>query len=327
LSDDYGYLNTRIRARRSRLLAEGFFREALSLNFSELVKVLGVSIYGPDLTGESVNAIDRAVTLRLSRTVTDLPRLVSGKVREAVRLLLMRADLGNVKSVLRGKSLGWSAEEIEGHLGGGTLPQNLYGVMAEAPDVPSLAQILSLLDHPLAKVLREASKVSSEPLELEVSLDHVFYREVLRRAEELGSSYLVDFFRFEIDALNLATGVKLFTVGFEGVSDHFFIRGGRRISLSLFQRLTGGEMVALEELHNTDFARVAETRDLAALERGLQCVLLGKARKGAQDVLGPGLANDYIHRMEWEASRIRLLARRAYYDLPPASIGQEIFCS
>jgi V/A-type H+-transporting ATPase subunit C len=256
-----------------------------------------------------------------------LPRLVSGKVREAVRLLLMRADLGNVKSVLRGKSLGWSAEEIEGHLGGGTLPQNLYGVMAEAPDVPSLAQILSLLDHPLAKVLREASKVSSEPLELEVSLDHVFYREVLRRAEELGSSYLVDFFRFEIDALNLATGVKLFTVGFEGVSDHFFIRGGRRISLSLFQRLTGGEMVALEELHNTDFARVAETRDLAALERGLQCVLLGKARKGAQDVLGPGLANDYIHRMEWEASRIRLLARRAYYDLPPASIGQEIFCS
>lgn len=326
LPDDYGYLNARIRARRSRLLPEGFFREGLSLTFSELVKVLGESIYGPDLTGGSVSDIDRALTLHLSRTVGDLPRVVSGGAREAVRLMLLRTDLLNIKTVLRGKSLGWSAGEIAGLLGGGTLPQGLYGAMAEAPDAPSLAQILSLLDHPLARILREASKVNSEPLEVEVSLDYAFYPEVLRRAEELGSPYLVDFVRFEIDALNLATGVKLFAVGFEGASDRFFVRGGRRIGLLLFQRLAGGEMAALQELSDTDFARVAEVRDLGALERNLRCVLMAKAREGAKDVLGPGLANDYIHRMEWEASRIRLLARRAYYNLPPASVEQEIFC-
>ena len=324
--DDYGYLNARIRARRSRLLPEGFFREALGLTFSELVKVLGESIYGPDLTGGSMSDIDRAVTLHLNRTVGDLPRMVSGGAREAVHLMLLRTDLGNVKTVLRGKSLGWSAGEIAGLLGGGTLPQSLYGAMAEAPDVPSLAQILSLLGHPLAKILREASKISSEPLEVEGSLDHAFYQEVLRRAEQLGSPYLVDFIRFEIDALNLATGVKLFAVGFNGASDRFFIRGGRYVGLGLFHRLASGEMGALRDLRDTDFARVAEVRDLAALEQGLRCVRLAKARQGAKDVLGPGLANDYIHRMEWEASRIRLLARRAYYNLPPASVEQEIFC-
>jgi len=327
LPDDFGYLNARIRVRRSRLLPEAFFREALSLNPPELVRVLGESMYGPDLTEGSVSGIDRAVRIHLSRTVGDLPRIVSGKTREAVRLLLLRADLADVKTILRGKLLGWSAEEIMGHLGGGTVPQGLYRAMAEASDALSLAQVLSLLDHPLAGVLREASKVSHEPPDLELSLDHSFYKDVLRLAEQLGHPSLVDFTRFEIDALNLAAGVKVFAIGVIQVPDRFFVRGGRRVGFPLFRRLTDGDMAALRELSDTDFARVAEARDLPALERGLRCTLLAKAREGAKDVLGPGLANDYIRRMEWEASRIRLLARRAHYYLPPASVEQEIFCS
>ncbi len=85
-------------------------------------------------------------------------------------------------------------------------------------------------------------------------------------------------------------------------------------------------MAALQELSNTDFGRVAEARDLAAFERSLRCVLLAKARAQSKDVLGPGLAIDYIREKEWETSRIRLLARRAYYNLPAASVEQEVFC-
>ncbi len=298
----------------------------MSLNFSELLKALGESAYGPDLTGDSVSAVDRAVTRHLSRTVTDLPRLVSGEVREAVRLMLLGGDLSNVKTVLRGRFSGWSPGEIAVHLEGGTLSPGLFSAMAEAPDAQSLAQILSLAGHPLARILRETSRISHEPLEVELSLNHAFYREVLRLASELGSAYLIDFFRFEIDAVNLAAGFKLSTVGFEGPPDRFFVRGGRRIGLSLFYRLAGGEIAALQELHDTDFALVAEARDLISLERGLRCALMAKAREGAKDVLGPGLVNDYVHRKEWEGCRIRLLARRAYYNLPPASVEQEIFC-
>jgi len=326
MTDDFAYLNARIRARRSRLLPEGFFRKALSLNFSELVKVLEESIYGPDLTGETLTDVDRAVTVHLNRTVTDIPRLVSGKAREAVSLLLMRSDLVNVKTILRGRAAGWSAEEIAGHLAGGTVPQGFYRAMAEAPDPASLAQVLSILGHPIATVLREASKTSHEPMQMEVLLDHGFYEELLRRARELDQPYLADFMRFEIDALNLTTGVKLFTIGFEGPSEWIFLRGGRYVTLSLFQRLAGGEVAALQELSDSDFGRVAETRDLAALERSLRCVLLAKAHAQSKDVLGPGLAVDYIRCKEWETSRIRLLARRAYYNLPAASVEKEVFC-
>jgi V/A-type H+-transporting ATPase subunit C len=326
VSDDFSYLNARVRVRRGQLLQEGFFREALSLSFPEVVKVLGESIYGPDLTGDALPDVDRAVRVHFNRTVADLPRLVSGEAREAVSLLLMRADLVNVKTILRGKEAGWPADETMEHLDGGTLPQGMYRVLVEAPDVASLGQLLSLPKHPLARALSEAARHIRDPIETEVALDRVFYSTMLRRARELDQPYLADFMGFEVDSLNLSTGLKLFTVGFDGEPERFFLKGGRYVSLSLFRRLTEGEVAALEELGNTGFDRVAEVRDLSALDRGLRCTLLAKAHAGAKDVLGAGLVIDYVQRKRWEAGRIRLLARRACYNLPAPSVEQEVFC-
>ncbi len=296
------------------------------MGFPELVKVLGETIYGPDLTGDTLPDVDRAVMVHLNRTVGDLPRLVSGEAREAVSLLLMRSDLANVKTILRGKQAGWTTEEIMGHLGAGTIPRAFYGLLVEAADAASLAQLLTLPGHPLARALRRAVSAAREPLELEIILDREFYTAMLRQAQELDQPYLVSFMRFEIDAMNLATGLKLSTTGFKGELNRFFLPGGRRVGLPLFELLAAGEVEALEELGNTDFKRVAEVRDLATLERGLRCMLLAKAHEGVKDVLGAGMANDYILHKEWEAGRIRLLARRAFFGLPPAAVEPEVFC-
>lgn len=326
MTDDFGYLNARIRVRRSQLLHEGFFYEALKLSFAELLRTLAESIYGADLSGDDLAGVDRAVTLHLNRTVGDLPRMVSGDAREAVSLLLMRSDLANVKTILSGKKKGWSAEEIMGRLLVGTLPHALYGVLMEAPDIASLAQLLSMPKHPLAGALREAASAPREALEAEMTLDRVFHTLILRRARELDQPYLVDFLSFEIDAMNLANGVKLFAVGFDGQLQSLFLPGGRHVGLSLFLRLAGGETAALEELGGTDFGRVSEAHDASTLERGLRCVLLAKAHEGGKDVLGVGVAVDFIQHKQWEAGRIRLLGRRAYHGLPISFVEREVFC-
>jgi V/A-type H+-transporting ATPase subunit C len=326
VSDDFGYLNGRIRCRRRELLHEGFFREALSLSFPELIKVLGETPYGANLTVDSLSDVDRAVRIHLDRTVTDLPRMVSGDARAAVSLLLMRKDLANVKTILQGKRAGRSNEEIMGSLGGGTLPRGFYSAMVETPDVASMAQVLSIPKHPLAGALREACQARGEPLDMETILDRAFYAALRRRSRELDQPYLADFIAFEIDALNLGTALKVFSAGLEVQLERYFIPGGRRVELTLFQRLSAGEVAAMEELGGTDFAQVTEARDLPALERGLGCALLAKAKEGAKDALGAGLAIDYIQRKEWEAGRIRLLARRAYYSFSPALVEQEVFC-
>jgi V/A-type H+/Na+-transporting ATPase subunit C len=326
LTDDFGYLNARIRVRLSQLLPEGFFSEALTLGFPKLVKVLGETIYGPDLTGDDLPAVDRAVLVHLQRTVGDLPRLVAGEAREAVSLLLMRADLANVKTILRGKRAGWTKEEITGRLGAGTIPRALYGLLVEAADAAALAQLLTLPGHPLARALRRAVVAAREPLDLEIALDREFYIAVLRRVQELDQPYLTSFMRFEIDAMNLTTGLKLSTMGFKGEVERFFLPGGRQLGLPSFALLAAGEIEVLEGLGNTDFRGVAAVKDLTTLERGLHCILLAKAREGSKDVLGAGLANDYILHKDWEAGRIRLLARRAFYGLPSAAVEPEVFC-
>jgi V/A-type H+-transporting ATPase subunit C len=326
LTDDFAYLNARIHVRRSRLLPEGFFRAALGLSFPDLVKVLGETIYGPDLTGDDLPDVDRAVMVHLHRTVADLPRLVSGRAREAVNLLLMRSDLANVKIILRGKEAGWTNEEILGHLGAGTIPRALYAVLVEAADAAAVAQLLWLPMPLLARAIRQAVSASEDPLEREIILDRRFYQEMLHRAQELHQPYLTNFMKFEIDALNLATGFKLATIGFDGEVQRFFIPEGRRVGLPLFELLAQGEVAALKELVNTDFKPVAEAKDLATLERGLRCLFLVKAREGVKDTFGAGLANDYIRQKEWEAGRIRLLARRSFFGLPRSAVEPEVFC-
>jgi V/A-type H+-transporting ATPase subunit C len=326
VTDDFGYLNARIRVRSARLLPEGFFREALHLGFSELLKVLAESIYGTYLAGDTLAGVDRAVALHLNRSIADLPLLVAGQAREAVSLLLMRADLANLKTILRAKLAGWSAEDTLGRLGVGTLPPALHRAMTEAPDAASIAQLLSLREHPLGGALRKALRAEQEPLAMEVMLDRAFFSATFRRARELDQPYLAGFLRAEIDGLNLSTGVKLSTIGFEGPATGFFLKGGHYVGISLFQRLASGETAALEELAQTDFDRAAESRDLSTLERHLRCILLAKAHAGVKDVLGAGLALDYIQRKSWEAGRIRLLSRRAFYNLLPDELEKEVLC-
>ncbi len=326
MTDDFGYLNARIRVRQSQMLPEGFFAEALTLDFPGLVKILADTIYGPDLTGDDLAAVDRAVMVHLHRTVGDLPSLVAGQAREAVSLLLRRADLANVTIILRGKEAGWTNEEILGRLEAGTIPKAFYGVLVEAADAPALAQLLTLPGHPLARALRRAVSAAREPLDLEIVLDREFYQAMLRRAQELDQPYLAAFMRFEIDAVNLATGLKLSVMGITEDLERFFLPGGRQINRPFFESLAAGEVGVLEELANTDFKGVAEVKDLTSLERGLRCLLLAKAREGVKDVLGAGMAVNYILHKQWEASRIRLLARRSFYGLPPETVEAEIFC-
>lgn len=326
MTDDFSYLNARIKIRRSQLLNEGFFHEALRLSFSELVKVLGETLYGQDLTGNTLADVDQAVSLHLSRMVSDLPRLVSGQAREAVRLVLLRSDLKNIKLILRGKRAGKPMHEIARLLGGGTLPRSLYGALAEAPDAAAMAQILSFPGHPLARALREACSTTREPVEMEIELDRAFYGAMLRRSRELDQPYLPHFVTALIDVLNVGTGLKLHEMGLRTPLDRVFLQGGKVIHFSLFERLAKGDVAALEELGGTDFKMVAEARDLASIEHKLRCVLLAEASEGARDALGVGIAVDYVQKKEWEAARLRLLARRANYGLLASSVEQEVFC-
>lgn len=327
MADDFGYLNARVRVRRANLLSEGFFREALALTFPDLLSALGDTPYGEALTGEDLVAVDQAVSRHLQAAVGSLPAMVSGRAREIVSLLLSRADLNNIKTILRAKEHGQSAEEVRAHLMGGTLPESVVNAMIEAPDAAGVAQVLYLGSHPLAGALRKAIAAGGSLAEIEVDLDRAFFQALKRQVDQYDDQFLRDYIALEIDAVNLSTAFKLAQSGGEEDPGRYFVPGGRYVDADLFARLAAGDFGALDRLAGTPLEPLVGTSDLGELEHKLRCLLSERARTGVYDANGAGVVTDFIRSKEWEAARIRLLARRAYYNLPAEAVEREVFCS
>lgn len=321
----FAYLNARIRSRRNQVVPEGFFQQALNQSFQEFLRSLSETIYAPDLVGDSLADVDRAVAVHYSRSVGDLPSLVTGELRDAVTLLQLRADLVNLKAILRGKVSGQAPEEIQAKLSGGTLPEVLINAMLQAPDAASVAQVLQLPTHPLAKALRDAVAKTQDPLELEITLDRQFFGYSLEKARKLREPFLASYLSLEVDTINLSSAFKLHALNAQGSAETYLVPGGSLVSAPLFSRVAAGDLGALEALSNTLLSGAVGAKDLGELERALRAALLKKAQQGGRDVLGAGLALDFIRAKEWEGARIRLLARRAFYNLPADAVKSEVF--
>jgi len=328
VTDDFGYLNARVRVRRSSLLPEGFFQESLKLNFKDLVSALGETPYAEHLSGEDLGAVDRAVSARFAREAGTLPGLVAGDARDVVVMLLSRSDLNNIKTIIRAKEQGRTAEEVRSHLTGGTLPEAVLQAMIEAPDIAAVSQVLALPGHPLATVFRRALAAASSHGDAEVELDRAYYDGLQKLAKRVDDDFLRSYLPYEIDAVNISTAFKLAQGGRKGGKpEEYFVGGGRYVTEALFNRLAEGDLGAMDELAGTPLEPLVGVRDLGELERGLRCLLQEMAARGAIDASGAGLVTSFVRALEWEGARIRLLARRAYYNLPAEAVEREVFCS
>lgn len=308
--DDFSYLNARVRARRAGLLPEGFFQEALDLSFPDFLRALSETVYGQELSGQDLVAVDRAVTRTQEKLVADLVDLSGGEAKEALRLLFLENDLTNLKAILRTRG----KEEVA--FLPGTLRESLLRALLEAQDPQAMAQILSVPGHPLAQALREAVRRGGD---LEATLDQLFFQDAKRAAQRLGD-ITQRYLALKIDALNLSRAFQ--SQGKEAP----FIPGGHYVDKVRFTRLLEGDYAVLDELARTPLSGLFGVKTLAELERRLRCALLKVAKQGASDPLGVGLALAYVKEREWEGQRIRLLARRAYFGLPKERVEEEVFC-
>ncbi|SDE58519.1 V/A-type H+-transporting ATPase subunit C [Thermus arciformis] len=323
MADDFGYLNARVRARRATLLKESFFQEALDLAFPDFLRLLSETVYGGELSGQGLPQVDRAIARTQARLVGDLPGLVTGEAREAVRLLLLRNDLHNLQALLRAKATGRPLEEVP--LLPGTLKEELWRQAYEAQDAAGVAQVLAVPGHPLARALREVLRETQDLARVEALLAKRFFEGVVKGAKALEEPALRDYLALEVDAENLRTAFKLQGQGV--APEALFVRGGRFVDRVRFSRLLEGDYAVFDEFSGTPLASLSGVRDLKELERRLRCLLLKEARKGAADPLGAGLVLAYVKEREWEAMRLRLLARRAYYGLPRAQVEEEVTCA
>ncbi|GGL01585.1 V-type ATPase subunit [Deinococcus radiotolerans] len=322
MNNPYGYINGRVRMMRTALVeARSLDEAASSVNYQEFLRQISETPLREDLgdataQGAGLAQLDEALSRNYLKAIAHLRSIAVGQPAREIESLLLRYDLQNVKTLVRGVLTGRSADDIVGGLiPAGTVPWSVLQGAAQSADVASLAQTLAVAGGKLGQILRSAvSSGASSLLDLEVALDQGYYRAVLAGVR---GTHVRRYFTREIDIRNLLIARQLRG---SAANVRYFIPGGRDVTESDFLRLAGGDNAVAADLQP-----IAEAADLGTAEAVARRLLDEASRNVAMaDALGPGVALDYLRRKEQEIARLRLIGRAKFYGLSKDELVKEL---
>lgn len=337
MSSDFGYINARVRGLKSRLLGPEFYAQALGEStFDGFLATLGQTGYGQDLEEATaqesgLTAVDQALARNFNRITRSILNFTDGWPHDLVALLLSRYDQANIKAVARAHHSGRSAEEAaEALIPAGELKPAVLKNLAEAADLAAIGQILAAARHPLAAAVRRAARDYQEDQDLytfELALDMAAIRAQKEAADRLPlPRAFQDYLDLERQAVNIRTALKLRGSAVTD-TDALFIAPARGATQAkaVFDAIIRDEPEALSILSGTRFGDVAGTTTLAQADNVIRHVLQEEVRRLAVgDPLGPFVVLDYLRRKEVELSRLRLLARGKFYNVPRQQLETEL---
>jgi V/A-type H+-transporting ATPase subunit C len=346
---DYGYANARIRGMKSRLLSHGALDElVMRPDVDSLIGELEKTPYKEDLVEASgkysgVYCIEYALRKNFTRTFKKILGFVEGTPAERyIRIFLRRWDVQNVKTILRGKSIHATAEEIvECLVPVGDLDDVTLGEMIKQPDVRAAIDLMATLKVEYARPLTLHFRRYSDEHDLvvlESALDRFYYNNALSAVK--GDSYDERFIRnilqWEIDIINLKTALRMVRdkAGMEEAKD-LFIPGGLRLDMDDLAAIleTKGVNGALEKLKDTPYGFMAgipeehlRKEKISELEKQLDRFLIRRGLNAFNgDPLSIAIAIGYFWAKYNEITNIRVIARCKTADVPEEGLRGELF--
>lgn len=320
---------------KSELLAPGFYEKLLDTRSpEEMVNVFSETCYKEDVSSAVIKkpgytGIEDGLKQNLSRCFSRISQFFMEENRFLVSALLGRYDIWNVKAVIRGKHIGASYEEImEAVLPAGELTEPLVTRLMDSPDVKTIVDLLTVWGFPFARVLRDAYeeyRKTGKLVDLELPLDKHFYSETLNRLSEhprdFDAQLVREFFRQEIDFLNIMTAIRLAAEGYNPEeSEKFFVEGGRKFALDDFKKSIAGQDVnmMLGVLAGTPYEKAAEegikrylkTGFISSFQRAFEEFLVRAAnRMFLADPLSSAVLIAYIWTKHNEVTNLRVIVR------------------
>jgi V/A-type H+-transporting ATPase subunit C len=345
---DYGYSNARLRGMRSRLFDASFFNELIEApDIQHLAKELADTEYGADLEealihGRDAAAVDEALKHNMVRTFQKVHGFLNDEAHYILTTLLGRWDIFNIKTVIRGKHMHLSAEEIaDGLLPAGYLNEIDLEALSRLDDVRAVVDTSMTWSLPFAGALSSgypAYAESGDLSALELSLDRYYATWALERFKRRGANMKLarDFLGIHIDIANLVMVFRLQKADMEKVDvDSLFLEGGADIGLDLYRELARMSDVdeVLDRLRGTSYglalddAAVAylENNSISVFERALEDFLMRRAnRLGVRDALGVGVAITYLWAKQNEITNLRIIVKGIAVGMPEDRVRGEL---
>ncbi len=317
----YEYSATRARAMASKLIRDENYTKFLKMDINEIVRFLEEHEYKReiDTVGAKASKIvyfEQVLNENLSNSINKL--LTFTPPNSPVRTYLMRYDIANIKTIMRGKRSKRSKSEIKrsliaiGTFSRGNL-ENLVEKEWESEIIDGLKKTVYY------NVLKSNEKKSLE--ELEDALDRFYFEKVLEVAK--GHKSLENLIKTEIDVKNVLTILRLRDIKTTDLERFLIKEGGIKVEKLLeLSRLDFFEII--KSLQKKNFWKYAptNTKELDKIEAGFRKYLILEGFKLLKSYV-PSFDTllGYIIAKERELSNLRIIARSKTSKTPEDALN------
>jgi len=346
---DYGYINARMRGMKSRLLSHRALDDLIMKpDLESLIADLENTPYREDIIeakgrSSGILCIETALRQNFIKTFRKIQDLAQQEeeAKQYIVIFLHRWDVQNIKTILRGKNIHATAEEILDCLvPAGELDEVTLKELLKQPDVRAVIDLLATWKiryaHPLTESFPEFVKTKDLAV-LECALDRYYYADALAAVSipTYNNNLIRDLLALEVDVVNLRTVLRM-------VRDHvdpadaqrYLIGGGKEfdekklhhlLSLPAIEDVVKALVATRYRFLSTVPESAIRTQKISVIEKELERFLIKKG-VGAflLDPLSVASVIGYFWAKYNEITNIRIISRCKTADFPVEHLREEL---
>jgi V/A-type H+/Na+-transporting ATPase subunit C len=343
------YVNARVHGMSSRLITtHGFERLIAQPSLDGIITELEKTPYHEEIVEarilySGISCIEYALRKNLMKTYRKILGLVEGeKSAQYIIIFLKKWDIQNVKTIIRGKNIQRSNEEISGCLiPAGTMDEATLVELVKQPDVRAVVDLMATWDIeyavPLTRHIGEFFE-QNEIGRLEYALDQYYFESSLKqlRGKRHDDKVVRDLIGTEIDIRNIKTALMMIrdSVSAED-ADSFILEGGKEITRDFVHSIIRTKKIsdAIRLFEQTPYRFLLSVPDfdvsqgkISVLEKELDRFQI---RNGVALFRGDPFSFTVVIGYLWaklnEITNIRVIARCREAGMPDELMESEIF--
>jgi V/A-type H+/Na+-transporting ATPase subunit C len=213
-SNPYTYVRTSVM--KSMLLKKEDYDKLLKMGFNEIARFLESSTYKSDIDFYAnkhlgIDLLEHALNKNVSSTIQKLRRISNNNLKKLIDVFVIRKDVDDIKTIIRGKFTGESNETIINQLyGAGTLKLDY---LVELTKMESIEEILKKNQVFSFENLKNALKHFKEEknlIHIENILDKLYYHKLIEFTKNISidSKLFSEIILLEIEIKNIITLLK-----------------------------------------------------------------------------------------------------------------------
>ena len=343
------YVNARVHGMSSRLITtHGFERLIAQPSLDGIITELEKTPYREEIVEArilhtGISCIEYALRKNLMKTYRKILALVEGeKSARYIIIFLKKWDVQNIKTIIRGKNIQTTNEEISSCLiPAGTMDEATLIELVKQPDVRAVVDMMATWEIeyaiPLTKHIGEFFE-RNEIGRLEYALDEYYFESALKEltGKRHDDRVVRDLIGTEIDIRNIKTALMMIrdSVSPDDASP-FLLNGGKEIKHELIHDMIRTKKIpdAVRLLEMTSYRFLQSVPDIevsqgkiSVLEKELDRFLI---RNGIAMFRGDPLSFTIVIGYLWaklnEITNIRVISRCREAGMPDELMESEIF--